>query len=177
MAIDWAAVARDVDGLGPDDQERIVGTEGGRRALELLLGEQNLRDSVDYWIAQEPGCFTAEMVLAIVRSRVAMERCYEIYKTRRSLHEVNGAIFLLAHIGDSDALPWVREFLDDEDEAIRWNGLMVLDRILWCGGPLGDIDIETSRELLKKAESDPNPRVQERLPNLRKMLAEREQGR
>jgi len=79
VGIDWKRVADEIGGLDDSGEEQITGTRGGRRALEILLGEQNLRDAVDYWNSQEPGCFTAEMVLSIIKSKVAMDRCYEIY--------------------------------------------------------------------------------------------------
>jgi hypothetical protein len=81
MGIDWQTIAKEVGGLDPDGNEMIAGTPGGRRALEILLGEENLREAVDYFLSQKPGCFTAEMVLSIISSKIAMERCYEIYKT------------------------------------------------------------------------------------------------
>src|ERR1700733_1877809 len=114
MAIDWAAVASQINGSDENGNDRGVGTIGGRRALEILLGEQNLRDAVDYLIDLRPGCFTAEMVLKIVRPRVAMERCYEIFKTERDRIRACGAVFVLGVCADSEALPWIFEFLKDE---------------------------------------------------------------
>jgi hypothetical protein len=43
MTIDWEALAKQIGGLQPDGTDRTVGTQGGRRALEILLGEENLR--------------------------------------------------------------------------------------------------------------------------------------
>jgi HEAT repeat protein len=63
------------------------------------------------------------MVLSIIRSKLAMERCYEIYKTEQDTEQAHRAVFLLASIAGIEALPWVREFLDDENQGIRWNGL------------------------------------------------------
>jgi len=37
MAIDWREIAIKVDGFEPDGRERIVGTDGGRRALDSYL--------------------------------------------------------------------------------------------------------------------------------------------
>ena len=92
------------------------------------------------------------MVLSILRSRIAMERCYEVYRAEADTENAMLAIFLLAGIADFRALPWVSEFLNDKSSGIRWNGLMVLRTIL--EGPLGDEGIATARELLKIAESD-----------------------
>ena len=146
----------------------ITGTQGGRRALEILLGEQNLRDAVDYWNSKEPGCFTAEMVLSIIESQVAMERCYEIYKTQHGSENACSAVFLLGSFAGTAALPWVREFLEDEEQVIRLNGVRVLRRIL--DGPLGDQDSELAKDLLDKGESDPDAEVRQRTNQLRAYL-------
>ena len=130
---------------------RRYDSPGGRRALEILLGEQNLRDAVDYFIEQRPGCFTAEMVLTILRSKVAMERCYEMYESEPGSEASSGAVFLLSKIATYEALPWVREFLADTHEVARWNGLQVLSTILY--GPLNDADVATAKELVEMAES------------------------
>jgi hypothetical protein len=168
MGIDWERVADQVGGLDTNGNELIAGTQGGRRALEILLGEQNLRDTVDYWNAHGPGCFTAEMVLSIIKSKVAMERCYEVYKTEHGSMGACSAVFLLGSFAGSEALPWVREFLDDTEQVIRLNGVRVLQRIL--GGPLGDQDSELAEELLIKGESDIDAEVRERTKQIRAHL-------
>lgn len=158
MAIDWAALAKKVGDVTSESE--AFATETGRRALEILLGEDNVRDAVDYWISQKRGCFTAEIVLSIIRSRVAMERCYEIYKTEQDSERANRAVFLLASFAETEALPWVREFLHHKDRNIRWNGLMVLRTIL--AGPMGDAAIATAKELLDVAATDSDPKLRER---------------
>ena len=168
MAIDWEALARDIGGLEPDGRERIVGTSGGQRALELLIGEENLRDSVDYWVAQKPGCFTAEMVLAILKSKAAMERCYEIFKSAPDSEARNAAVFLLGAICNEQALPWVGEFLADKDPIIPLNGLAVLSRILY--GPLSDRDYETAASLVELAEAHHHEETRKRAERLRSQL-------
>lgn len=173
MAIDWEAVARQVGGLEPDGRERIAGTPGGQRALEIIIGEDNLRETVDYWVSQKPGCFTAEMVLKITHSKVAMERCYEIYKGANA-ENANSAVFLLACFADEEALPWIHEFLSDGRTGIRWNGLMVLSQILYS--PISDAGAAIAKELLDQADSYLDPRLRERVPRVRAHLARREQG-
>jgi hypothetical protein len=168
MATDWREMAGKIGGFDPGGQERIVGTDGGRRALELLLGEENIREAVDHWADQKPGEFTVEQVLIIVRSTVAMQRCYEIYKTDPASNRADAAVFLLAEMADSRVLPWVSEFLEDRSRSIRWNGLMALRMIL--EGPLNDAGIATAKELLAKAESDSDQQLQERAREIRRQL-------
>jgi hypothetical protein len=169
MAIDWYAVASEICALTPDGRERIAGTDGGRRALELLLGEENIRDAVDHFTDQRPGEFTAEAVLRIIRSTVAMERCYEIYKNDPTSERAAAAVFLLSEMADSRALAWMREFMEDKNVVIRWNGVMALQQIL--GGALNDEDIETARKLLINAESDRDEPLRARATEIRQRLA------
>lgn len=165
MPIDWERIASSIGGIDRDGRDRIVGTAGGRRALEVLLGEDNIRDAVDYFISQRPGAFTAEMVLQILKSEVAMERCFEIYKTEPGTARACGAVFVLGCMADAKALPWVREFLEDSDKAVRMNGLAVLQSIL-CG-PLGDDDLATAKELFDFAALDPDPMARTRASDIR----------
>lgn len=165
MAIDWREIAAGVGGLDLDGNERTIGTEGGRRALELLIGEEDIRDAVDYFISLQPGAFTAEMVLKIISSEIAMKRCLEIYKTEPGTIRACSAVFLLGSMADYKALSWVPEFLRDSNEAVRLNGLRVLQNILY--GPLDDEDIAVAKELFEKAESDPNVTVRERAMSIR----------
>jgi hypothetical protein len=152
MAIDWNAIAKQIG----DNYD----TPTGRRALEIIVGESNVRHAVDYWISQEQGCFTAESVLSVVRPKVAMDRCYEIYKAKPDSEDAIRAVFLLASFADDAALPWVRQFLGDRNRAIRWNGLAVLCTVLY--GPLGDAAITSAMQLLDKAEQDSDSEIRER---------------
>jgi hypothetical protein len=165
MAYDWETIAKHVGDITPEG-EQGSGTDSGRRALELLLGEEDIRSSVDYCVSMKPGWFTAEMVLKIIRSEVAMERCYEVYKANAGTKSSNIAVGLLSTIADVHALQWVREFLDDSSVNIRWHGLLVLRCILY--GPLGDSSASLALELLQKAESDSDPAIKERALQIRK---------
>jgi hypothetical protein len=165
MAIDWREVAASVGGFDLSGNERTVGTDGGRRAVEILLGEENLRDAVDHFVLQLPGAYTVEMFLKIISSEVAMKRCLEIYKTEPNPYRACSAVFLLGSMADYKALSWVGEFLSDSNEAVRLNGLRVLQNILY--GPLDDEDIATARKLFDKAESDPDATVRERATSIR----------
>lgn len=165
MTIDWKAVAEQIGGLQPDGNDRTVGTQGGKRALEILIGEENLRDAVDYFISLCPGAFTAEMVLKIIQSEIAMNRCFEIYKTEPGTERACSAVFLLGSMADDKPLPWVREFLEDANKAVRLNGLRVLQYILY--GPLNDEEMAAAKKLLEIAEADSDADVRGRAQSIR----------
>lgn len=161
MTIEWQEVAKRVGDIRGD----AYSTPTGRRALEIVVGEANVRDAVDYWISQQPGCFTAESVLSVMRPRIAMDRCYEIYKSESDSENAVSAVFLLASFADDAALRWVHEFLEDRNRGIHWNGLAVLRTILY--GPLGDTAIDAATQLLGKAEQDSDPEIRERAKLIR----------
>lgn len=165
MIIDWKALATQIGGLQPDGGDRTVGTQGGRRALEILIGEENLREAVECFVSLRPGAFTAEMVLKIIQSEIAMNRCFEIYKAEPRTERACSAVFLLGSMANEKALPWVREFLEDASQVVRLNGLRVLQYILY--GPLNDKEMAVATELLANAEMDSDAYVRERAQSIR----------
>lgn len=170
MPIEWRKVADEIGALNPDGSEQGAGTSSGLRALELLLGEENIRGAVDWWASGEPGAFTAEMVLRIIRSTVAMNYCYEIYKNEPDTRRAGAAVFLLYEMADDRVLPWVAEFLEDASMTVRWNGVMALQNIL--AGPLDDDGIALAKQLLARARSsDPDERVREKATEVHNRLA------
>jgi hypothetical protein len=68
-------------------------------------------------------------------------------------------------MADSQALPWVHEFLEDSSEAVRLNGLGVLQNILH--GPLNDDELIAANELFEVAALDENATVRQRASDIR----------
>lgn len=168
MAIDWRAIGHQVGDLSADGSERNAGsTDSARRALELIIGEDNIREAVDQWTSLEPGADTAEKTLLIIRSTVAMEYCYEIYKKEPNSKRAGLAIFLLSEMADSRFMRWARELMDDS--STRWNTVVALEQVL--EGPLGDEGIALAKELLAEAEADPDQALRERAIEIHKRLA------
>ena len=148
---DWTNIARQVDAI-----ER-GGNEYAKRAIALILGEDSLRDAVDYYITMAPGAELVKSVLSLLRPHVAMEHCYEIYCSDADIEKKRSAIDLLRMILDSSVLPWASEFLADEDLGIQRWGAGVVDQLLWCEF----VDPEACRDLLKSMREHANPDVRE----------------
>jgi hypothetical protein len=159
MTIDWRALDKQVGGGW--------GTESGIRALELIVGEENIRGAVDHWITFEPGYGAAEQVLLIMRSTVAMEYCYEIYKNEPNTERAGRAIFLLSEMADWRFMRWACELVENSNS--RWNAVVALEQVL--EGPLGDEGIDLAKKLLAQAETDADQRLRERAVKIRKRLA------
>jgi hypothetical protein len=159
VTIDWRALDKRVGGCW--------GTDPAIRVLELIVGEENLRNAVDLWIALEPGYGAAQYVLMIMRSTVAIEYCYKIYKEELNTDRALRAIFVLSTMANSEFVRWARELMEDRNT--RWNALVALEQVLQ--GPLGDEGIRVAKELLVQAETDSDQRLRERAMEIHKRLA------
>lgn len=98
-----------------------------------------------------------------------MEYCYDIYKKEPNTDRAGAAVFLLAKMADSRVLQWIPEFMEDNNDNVRWNGMIAVGQIL--EGPLDDDGIALAKELLAKAEADSYDRLRERAAEIRKRLA------
>lgn len=153
-----------------------VGTEGGniesvsiqdaQRVIEILIGEENLREAVDYYIDGKPGCELARFVLRQFHPWTAMEYCYEIYKSDENRERRIFAVELLRAVADKRALVWVKEFLEDEDSQIQNYGIGILDYL----NLKSLIIMEDVEEILLIADKHSNPGVRETAQMLREQI-------
>lgn len=127
--IDWEQLARNF-GLLSEGGE-AGSSDDARRALEVIIGESALRDSVEYYIAGGPGSELARHVLWQLRPQSAMNHCYEIFKSSRPIYERRMAVELVRVVADRRALPWIKEFLTDPDVGIQLWGVGLLDQLLF----------------------------------------------
>jgi hypothetical protein len=162
--IDWKALAVRLGTLSEGGESG--GSNYAREAIELLLGEGNLRASVDYYISGGPGSELARSVLWLIRPWSAMSYCYEIYKSDGDLETRRMAVELLRVVADGRALGWVAEFLEDGDSSIQSWGVEMLEQLISSGS----VEIEDAEQLLLKAETHPNVHVRERAEIIRENL-------
>ena len=165
--IDWQGLARRL-GLLRDDGES-GSTESARRAVELLLGEDAIRSSVEHYVTRRPGSELARSVLWLLRPWSAMERCYEIYRHSDSLDERRAAVELLRVAADRRALAWVAEFLSDPDAEIQKWGMGVIDQLYFSSLA----DFEEIEEFLSVAERHPSEAVRSMAASVRENEAKR----
>ena len=162
--IDWKALALQVGSLG--GRHERGGNHYARRAIELLLSEDNLRNAVEYYLAGPPGSELARSVMWYIRPWSAMKHCYDIYKSERDIETRRMAIELLRVVADERALNWVAEFLGDEDSGIQTWGVEVLEQLISSGS----VEVEDAEQLLLKAETHANILVRERAELIRENL-------
>jgi hypothetical protein len=169
--INWQSLAERVGAIS-QSKDRIENVDNwaessssdlARVAIEVLIGENNLRDAVDYYISGQPGCELVRHILWQLHSWTAMEYCYEIYRSQDlDLNSRRRAIELLIFVGDRRSLIWIDEFLEDGDEYIQCYGIDLLDRLLYSDL----IYPENARNLLAKSVNHPNSYVREKTTDL-----------
>lgn len=162
--IDWQALASQL-GLLREGGESS-GTHRACEALESLLGEDNLRHAVDYYISGKPGSELARSVLWHIHPFSAMRYCYDIFKSDLPVEVRRSAVELLRVVADKRAVGWIAEFLNDDDPEIQAWGAGVLDQLLWSELIFPE-DIE---HLLVKAETHSNIGVRETAEFIRSFL-------
>ena len=165
--IDWQALASQLGTLRENGE-----TSGSRYACEaigILLGEDNLRRAVDYYISGEPGYELARSVLWLLHPLSAMQHCYDIYKSDAPIENRRLAVELLQVVADKRAVVWIDEFLDDADPEIQAWGAGVLDQLLYSYL----VESEDVEYLLAKAETHANPGVREQAEFIRGFVSNR----
>lgn len=167
MEIDWQKLSAHLGLLRPDGE--AGGSDDARRALELILGADALRASVDHYIAGRRGSELARSVLWQLRPWSAMSHCYEIFKGQKELPVRRAAVELLRALADRRALAWIPEFLEDSDPGIQSWGFGVLDQLLFSEL----IEPEEAEELIQAAEQHRNQLVREGAQGIRGYLRTR----
>lgn len=166
--IDWAKLAGEL-GLRAPYGEYCCGSDDALRALELIIGEDTLRASVDYYVEHRLGSELARSVLWQLRPWSAMCRCHEIFKGPETIENRRSAVELLRVVADRRTLPWISEFLQDDDAFIQAWGAGVLDQLLYSEL----VEQEEAEELLRTAEQHSNKSVREQAEFIRGYLLSR----
>ncbi|MBM4256368.1 MAG: ankyrin repeat domain-containing protein [Deltaproteobacteria bacterium] len=161
-SIDWQALAQQLGTL------RSSGESGGddpaRRALDVIIGPEQLRAAVDHYLAYRPGRELVRSVLHILHSWTATQYCYDVYRSNANLDMRRAAVELLRFIADNRALVWVEEFLTDEDAEIQGWGLALVDQLLFSERAFP----EECSPFLDKAEQHANPHIRVRAAEIKR---------
>ena len=167
--IDWEQLATSLGLL--NDKGESGSSDAARRALGMIVGEAALRSAVDHYIAFHRGFELARQVLCQIHPWSAMSYCYEIFKSSRPIEDRRSAVELLRVVADRRALPWVAEFLANEDAEIQAWGVGVLDQLLWSEL----IDPAEAKKLLRAAERHGNEAVRDKAAFIRGFRRDRAQ--
>jgi len=161
MQIDWTALS---EALGC---ESSGGTQYARQALSKILGDEAIKEAVDYYISEQPGSELARSVLWHIHPQSGMDYCYQIFKEETDLDRRRSAVELLRVVADENALKWVPEFLNDPDEGIQAWGAGVVDQLLWSKF----IEEKDCLAILDSMKGHKNTHVRERFDFISEFLA------
>ena len=158
--IDWQELAQKLGYITYEGSLRKEsgGTKNARMALAEIVGDEALRDAVDYYVSGKPGDETARSVLWLLQPPCAMERCHEIFKLSQDQEERSVAINLLQVVADARVLAWVPEYLADPNTGVQIWGIGIVDQLSWSG----NAEPEECLPIVEAALKHPNERVRER---------------
>lgn len=105
-------------------------------AIELIIGHDNIKKAVDYYI-DGIGTESSELIRGVlwqIHSKVALHYCYEIFQNSSDLNRRIAAVELMRVLADtqkcSEVLDWIPQFLADPDPTIQNWGIGVLDQLV-----------------------------------------------
>ncbi len=153
--IDWERVSQEI---GAGD---IGSGELAQKAIVAVLGLEEIRGLVDWYVEERPSRELVRCVLLLLNSYEAMLRCYEIYTCdERRRNRVN-AIELLRFLGDERAAKWISTFLDDPDPEIQSWGAGLVVRLV-----RDDIEGPEIEDGMRRLKTGSNPAFALWLENL-----------
>jgi len=167
MTVNWVELA---DQLGSirDNGGEWCDTDLASRALQALVGEDNIRAAVNLVVSNDPGRLLAQYVLVRMQSPIAAEMAYDIYQTSDDRSRAYWAAHLIAVIGHPRAFAWIPAFLSDDGDNVAHLGMNLLDGLLSSAGV--DLDPREVERLLMIAERHRSAEVRRRAVASRALL-------
>ncbi len=127
MITNWLTLSKKLGSLQEDNSER-GGDTYAQKALDEILGDEWIQNTVDDIISIKKGSELAMSCLSYIQSTNATKYAYNIYKTSQG-EKAQQAVYLIKHIANPISVDWIEEFLHDEN--VIHYGLGVLDQLLW----------------------------------------------
>ena len=150
MTIDWLGLSKE------------FGTSFGKHAAQIalakILGEEEITQAVQDYVA---GCDGSELiwcVLRLLKPEAARSECLLTVRTSSNQEARRAAAELFRVVANRSSLPVVREFLADGETSIQVCGAWVVDYLVLDGECR---DLEDLGPYLAEMSSHPNPSVNE----------------
>ena len=163
MVTNWKEIALKVGSLNHDGSES-GGDSYGQAALEEILGEEWMQNTVEHIISFKKGSEIATNCLCLIHSQKAAVYAYGIYKSSEG-ERAGRAVWLIKQLAHPVSFKWIEEFLIDLN-VIGW-GLGVLDQLLWTKRISYDEKVE---KLLQLALTNSEGQMADQIYSIRKYL-------
>lgn len=167
MEINWELLARKVGALR-DDQGEIGSNTLAAAAHSELIGDEAWKEAVENCIDATPGYALIQSVLSLLRPKAAMEYCYGIYNSERSIEDKRYAVVLLKRVANREAVNWIKHLLDDPDDLIQIFGAEVLSEMI--DSSVLENNDEKLIELFEVCEKHPNVTVREMIASAKAQM-------
>lgn len=128
----WPEIAKAVGSLDSSGQERSS-SNMALQAIEMLIGEDKLREAVHYYLSRRQGGELLRAVLWQLHPYSAMQECYDVFRNSQDPQEKRDAIELLRVVADARAIKWIPEFLQSDDEGIQNWAIGIVDQLIFSG--------------------------------------------
>ena len=161
----WESIAKAVGGIDENGQE-TSSSDKARAAIEILLGPENIKEAVRYYVLHKPGSELLRGVLWQLHPYSAMEECFNIFKTSPDVRSKRSAIELLRVVADRRVIPWITELLEYDDEGVQNLAIGIIDQLIFshlC-------EEEEVRDLIDFSKRHLNPYVQENAHEIQSMI-------
>jgi hypothetical protein len=122
MKTNWEQLSRKLGVLKPDGSELLIGNNSAE-ALEEILGDEWLQDTLDTFIVGKPGNELAIKTLRFIRSERVAKMAYAIFTENKDTDEQKArlAIRAMSDIRMPICLDYVEEFIKDT----RYEGIAI----------------------------------------------------
>lgn len=171
MALDWESIAVSLGALHPSGDPGGRTESGsadlGRRALCLVVGEKEIENAIEWYLASRPGSELVRSVLYLLESDYAIDRCYEIATADPDVFRRRAAVELLRIFATPRTLVWVKTFLESGDGGVQKWGMGLLDQLLFRR----QIEPEQAEPFILLAEQHSSPDVRRSAEAIRKDIA------
>lgn len=169
--IDWTALARNLGTITREDEggtSESGGTEIGRSALSAVLGEKELVLAVSHYLEGRPGSELVRSVLMLLRPPAAMWECYRDFRENTCIDARRFSLGLLGDIADTRVLPWIDEWIDDDDMLVSGLWAKVLEQLVYRDVSLHESEVQA---LLRKMDSHNSEKMRDYADEIRSILS------
>jgi hypothetical protein len=155
MTTNWAILGRKLGTLDENGSETLVGQNNFGDALEEILGEEWLHDTVDAFMEGRKGSHLALKTVGFLRSRKAAVYAYSLFKKHKKKDSLkaNLAIFALMDILHPICMTYVSDFL--KDKTYQQMGVALLRNLIFDNHRLyKKEDLDTLFSMAEKIDAE-----------------------
>ena len=129
--INWHKLALKLETITDTENgySEVGGTKIAETALTEILGDEFVIQAVDYYVTRSPGSELARSVLMLIKPKIAIQRCWEIFDSYIDKQQQYNALSLLRDICDISVMERIPELFSHNDHRVRMAALALVDEL------------------------------------------------